>query len=446
VNADVCVVGAGFAGLVAGRNVRRAGRSVVVLEARDRVGGRSFSRHFDGVPVELGGTWIGAGQDRVYALAAEYGKTTHPTLEVGDKLFVAGGETHRYRKSVAEVARGAAEMAEALKMLDEMAKELPQDAPWDAPRAAEWDRITTADWLAGLAIDPEAIAQLDSWLMTLFTSDLCEVSLLQTLQLINSAGSMRILLATRGGYQQDHVDTGTQSIALAVAEELGDSVRCGVRVRGITQDSNGVTVMADELALTCARVVVAIPLALASSLSYGPALPLQREFLHQRALGGSVCKVVAVYDAPFWREDELSGESFSFDSEVILTMDASPIDDRAGVMMCFIVGPAANRFGMREPEERRASVIQSLAARFGPMAADPVEVFEQDWSKEEFSRGAYMAHFPPGALTQYGPALREPWGRVHWAGSETSAVRLGTIDGAIRSGERAAQEVLDALQ
>jgi monoamine oxidase len=445
-NVSVCVAGAGFAGLVATRNLSRAGRSVVLLEARDRVGGRTLSQHVDDVPVELGGTWIGGGQDRVYMLASEYGKTTHPTFEAGDKLFVDGLKVRRYRRSVSEVAEGAAEMGEAMRTLDEMATALPQDAPWDAPLATEWDRMSTSEWLGALDIHPAAVEQLESWLMTLFTAELCEVSLLNTLFLIRSAGNLRTLLATQGGYQQDHVDTGTHSIAVAIADELGDVVRRGVRVTGVAQTSHGVRVMADGVTVTCKRAVIAIPLPVAGNLSYDPPLPLERAFLQQRALGGSVCKVVTVYETPFWREDGLSGESFSFNQDIVLTMDTSPADGRMGVLMSFIIGPAANRFGGLAPEERRRVVLEALAVRFGPLASEPVEVHERDWGREEFSRGAYMAHYPPGTLTQYGRALSAPCGRLHWAGSETSPISMGTIDGAIRSGERVAQEVLDALE
>lgn len=305
--------------------------------------------------------------------------------------------------------------------------------------------MTTSAWVELLGLDPVASQQLERWLVTLMTADLSEVSLLQTLFLVRSAGSIRTLLATKGGYQQDHLDTGTHSLAAAIADELGDSVWLSLPVRGVAQSDVGVEISAEEMTVSCDRAVLAIPLALAGTLRYEPPVPLQLAFLHQRALGGSVCKVVAAYETPFWREQGLSGESFSFDHMIGLTMDVSPADGALGVLMCFAYGPDATAFGLLEPGERRATVRSALEQRFGPAAAKPLELFEQDWGKEEFSRGGYMAHFPPGALTQYGREIGKPWGRVHWAGSETSPVCLGSIDGAIRSGERAAREVLEAL-
>lgn len=442
---DCCIVGAGYAGLTAALRLRRAGASVAVLEGRDRVGGRVFTRVApDGTRIDLGGTWIGAGQDRVYALAAELGVGTYPTFETGDKLYVVDGEPRRYRASIAEVAPAAAGLGAAMRRLDALASELPADAPWDAPRAREWDGMTTAAWIAAEVPDAGARDQMERWLIMLFTADLAEVSLLHTLFLVRSAGSMRTLLAIRGGYQQDHLEGGAQEIANRIAGELGSALRLGAVVRDISQANGGVTVSGDGFSVRAARAIVAVPLALAGAIRFSPVLGADRAQLQQRAPSGTVAKAVAVYETPFWREDGLSGESIDPGHFLSLTMDTSPHDSSRGVLTALAYGPDARGFTRLAPEERRRLALETFAARFGPQAAEPSDYVEQDWVAEELSRGGYMSHYGCGVLTTYGQALTEPCGRIHWAGSETATTSHGAIDGAIRSGERAAMEVQTA--
>jgi monoamine oxidase len=442
---DCCVVGAGYAGLTAALRLRRAGASVVVLEGRDRVGGRVFTHVApDGTRVDLGGTWIGAGQDRVYALAEELGVDTYPTFETGAKLYVVDGEPRRYRASIAEVAPAAAGLGAAMRRLDALAAELPADAPWDAPLARNWDGTTTAAWIAAEVPDAGAREQLERWLVMLFTADLGEVSLLHTLFLIRSAGSLRTLLAIQGGYQQDHLQGGAQEMANRMADALRDHLLLGALVRDVAQANGGVTVSGDGFRVHAARAIVAVPLALAAGIRFSPALPPDRAQLQQRAPSGSVAKAVAVYETPFWREDGLSGESIDPGHLLSLTMDTSPHDGSRGVLTALIYGADARAFMRLGRHERRELALSAFATRFGPQAAEPYDYVEQDWVSEELSRGGYMSHYGCGVLTTYGHALTEPCGRIHWAGSETATTSHGAIDGAIRSGERAAVEVLTA--
>jgi monoamine oxidase len=196
------------------------------------------------------------------------------------------------------------------------------------------------------------------------------------------------------------------------------------------------------VSVTAARVIVAVPPTLAGRITYDPPLPAVRDQLTQRVPAGSVIKCHAVYDTPFWREAGLTGQATGDRGPVKVVFDNSPPAGSPGVLLAFLEGKAARRLNRVGPAERRDAVLGSLVDFFGPHAAKPVEYVELDWSEEEWTRGCYGAHFPPGVWTQYGPALRAPVGRIHWAGAETATVWSGYMDGAVQSGERAAAEVL----
>ncbi|MCU1430424.1 MAG: aofH 1 [Actinomycetia bacterium] len=446
IDADVCVVGAGYAGLTSARRLSQNGKSVVVLEARDRVGGRIWTQHLsDGSPVDRGGAWLGPKHDAIFALAHEVGVSTYKTWVKGAHLLVEGDRTRRYTGLIPKISPLAiATLALAQAKIDRLSKQVPLDAPWTAKRAAEWDARSVAWWLERSGIRTTIARDLfEMAVRGLFTGDLNDTSFLHLLFLVRGHGSINTLFSIKGGSQENMVDGGAGSIAQRVAGDLGDAVRLNAPVRSITQHDDHVVVEAGDVVVSARHAVVSVPPALAGDIEFDPVLPADRVALYRAAIAGPESKTLVVYDEPFWRADGFSGQTSQPGSAAEVTLDASPASGSPGVIASFTFGPVATRFDALDPTERRRAVLAALTARLGPRAASPTEFVETAWWSEEWTRGCSMAHFPPGILTRYGPLLREPFGRVHWAGTETSTTSHGSIDGAVRSGERTAAEILD---
>jgi monoamine oxidase len=447
-DADLVVIGAGLAGLSAARAAATAGASVVVVEARDRVGGRVLNEDIGGGNVvEVGAQWIGPTQDRLAALAAKLGVETFPTYGEGENVIEYGGRLRRYRGTIPRINPVVLlDVERAQRRLNRMARRVPLDAPWEAPDAPALDGQTAATWMRRNLATRAGRMLLELGIEAVWAAQPEDMSLLHVLFYIHSAGSLEMLFDTEGGAQQDRFVGGSQRIPILMAQELGrENLLLGAPVRMIRRGEHGVTVEADGATVRARRAVVAVAPTLAGRIAYDPPLPGFRDQLTQRMPLGTVAKCMAIYDEPFWRAENLSGQGTSDAGPVKLTFDNSPPSGAPGVLLGFLEGRQARELGRLHTNERRAAVLDCFARLFGPRAGRPDAYVERLWAEEEWSRGCYGCHMPTGAWTAYGPALREPIGPLHWAGAEYATVWNGYMDGAVRSGEAAASAVLERL-
>jgi monoamine oxidase len=446
---DVAVIGAGLAGLVTARDVAAAGLDVLVLEARNRVGGRLLNAPLpgaDGEIVEAGGQWVGPGQDRIASLITELGLATFPTYDTGDKLAELRGSRTRYGGRVPRLNPAViADIGQSQVRLDRAARRVPLDAPWTAPGAARLDGQTFATWLNRRAATASGRAFSRLITEAVWAAEPEDMSALWALFYIHSGGGVDSLINTTGGAQQDRIVGGSQRIALELAAALGGRVVTGAPVTEIAWDESGVVIRAGGTQARARRAVLALPPPLAARVRFDPGLPAERDQLTQRMPMGWTIKVNVVYDEPFWRADGLAGQANSDVRPLGTVFDNTPPAGRPGVLVGFFEGAHAQAAAGLGEKGRRDLAVADLVAYFGPKAGNPAAYLELDWAAEEYSRGCYGAFATPGTLTRYGRSLRPPIGPLHWAGTETAMRWAGYMDGAAESGQRAAREVITAL-
>lgn len=446
IHRDVVIVGAGATGLTAARALVREGKSVIVLEARDRIGGRLWTDSIEGQMFEIGGQWVSPDQAALIETLAELGLETYDRYREGESIYVGGdGAARRYTGDIFPTGEDTeAEITRLIAVLDELVAEVDLEAPWNHPRAAEFDRVSYLTWLESRSADREAVDNIALYVAdAMLTKPAHSFSLLQALLMASSAGSFSNLV-NADFILDKRVVGGLQKVPLLLAEHLGDDVvHLSQPVREIRWGAEGATVTSTEMSVEAKHVIVAVPPNLYDRIDYVPALPRLRQQMQQHSSLGLVIKVHATYETPFWREDGLSGTAFSPYQLVHEAYDNTNYGEDRGTLVGFVSGEKADELLTLSSPERKRRILESFATYYGDEAKNPVVYYESDWASEEWTRGAYAASFDLGGLTRYGALQLEPVGPIQFGSSDLASEGYQHVDGAIRVGRRLAASIIE---
>uniref|UniRef100_A0A672IDQ0 Amine oxidase n=1 Tax=Salarias fasciatus TaxID=181472 RepID=A0A672IDQ0_SALFA len=441
------------AGLSAAKLLQESGLSPVVLEARDRVGGRTFTvRNKETKWVDLGGAYVGPTQNRILRLAAEYGIKTYKVNEKENLVHYTNGKSYPFKGSFPPMWNPIImlDFNNLFRTMDEMGEEIPKEAPWRAPHAEEWDKMSMQQLVDKICWTSTVRRFATLFVNVNVTSEPHEVSALWFLWYVKQCGgTMRIFSTDNGGQERKFVG-GSSQISECMAQELGERVKLQSPVYRIDQSGDMVVVETLDKQTYMARyVIVATPPGLNLKMHFTPELPPLRNQLIHRVPMGSVIKCMVYYRENFWRKKGFCGTMVIEEegAPIGLTLDDTKPDGTVPAIMGAGVPAAAGRRSYKLFSCFRLKRICDIYSRVlgSEEALHPVHYEEKNWCEEEYSGGCYTAYFPPGILTQYGRVLREPVGRLYFAGTETATEWSGYMEGAVQAGERAAREIMCAM-
>ncbi|XP_070573962.1 amine oxidase [flavin-containing] B-like [Ptychodera flava] len=450
---DVIIVGAGISGMSAAKLMHGLGLKVLVLEAKDRVGGRTYTMRDPSYQyADVGAEYIGPTQNRILRMTKELGIKHFKTYDEGMGIMELDGATYKVTNETPHVnsLTKLLDMNHLTNAIDRATEKLSLEDPWNSENAEYLDSITMDEWFrktlwttTGRELGRVAVNMLTGQEPAL-------ISALFFLWYIKSGqGIYRFnsITKVKHGAQERRMVGGTMQVREKIAQLLGKDVLFNSPVVSVEDDVEQVTVTTgDGKQYKANHVIVALPILLQSKISFSPPLPEGKQklidLIDDNTLSLPGTKTILFYEKPFWREKGFNGEVLSSDSFVKGSLDDTKADGSLPALAVFVDGMPLQSLSV---EKRHRKICQHFAKHFdAEEAMHPVNIVEYDFIEDEYTAECVNV-LPPGALTRYGRYIRSPHGNVYFAGTETATRWAGYMDGAIQAGERAAREILHVM-
>lgn len=441
---DVVIIGAGLSGLNAARLLAKAGKKILVLEAQDRVGGRTWSQPIGQNDfIDIGGQWIGKGHDYMYQLVREAGLKTFPTFTDGKSILRRNSNNDFYKGEIPPLGLFALLATQkALNKFDKMASTISLDSPWLSDNATQMDNQSLGSWIDETVSNTKA----RTLIKRMAEGELCqtveEVSLLQALSSAKATGSFRQAEKVEDGALRDRIYGGAQGVSNFLYNQLKNSIKLNTPVSFVKQLENHIELGNETYSVKAKKVIITVPLAVAKNIKFSPELPIEKQILIDAMEMGTVIKTHAVYSTPFWRNQRLNGSSMCFDEVVELSIDNSVQGSEKGIISSLIHANRAKDLLKLSSDERKEILLKAYTNLFGEQAMRPIFYHDYSFTNNPWIGGAYSGHFKNGVFSKYGAFVAKPFGNIHWAGTETSTLFKGFMEGAVLSGERVVKEIL----